>query len=368
MGASNVIDEIAADLAKNAQMLRTDTADSLLKRLTDGTLTDEQLSELQGLFSNNLADDIAEPDFQMDWGGVGTLPLADLVGVKGKAKSCKSTFCLILMAALLGYTRFGLTATNANGKVIYFDTEQTNANTARLIRRAHKMLGWNERQNSPRLLNYSMRQFTTEQRVQFIEQVTRKEKPTAIVIDGIADLIHDFNNVEQSQSIVLELMKMATETNCCCICVLHSAKTSETGEMKGHLGSLLLQKVSDCFEVKRDSNGVFTVEQTECRNRPVDKFSFILDDEGLPQLADDYLLQKAQEKAEKDMRELREYVGKAFATDKELTYSNLIDYLMATMNPNKEVSERTAERKIKALTEKGIIEKGENGKYYLLPI
>ncbi|MBR5957509.1 MAG: hypothetical protein IKZ99_04020, partial [Salinivirgaceae bacterium] len=60
MGASNVIDEIAADLAKNAQMLRTDTADSLLKLLTDGTLTDEQLSELQGLFSNNLADDIAE--------------------------------------------------------------------------------------------------------------------------------------------------------------------------------------------------------------------------------------------------------------------------------------------------------------------
>lgn len=49
--------------------------------------------------------------------------------------------------------------------------------------------------------------------------------------------------------------------------------------MKGHLGTMLLQKASDIFEVTKKDN-VFTLKQTESRNKPIGDIQWIMDDNG----------------------------------------------------------------------------------------
>lgn len=355
--------DIDNDLAKNSRLLAENRLDTLLKLLAPCNITPEQLAELKAACLLDISKDIAEPNYLLNFGGIGAFPLGDVQAVKGMAKHGKSYLCSLIVASVLGCDTFDITTNHTDSKVIYFDTEQNDRNAQKLQQRIHALLGWNPKEPNPRLQTYPMRKFTTAQRAAFVDLVTREEKPTAIVVDGIADLIDDFNDVAQSQKVVLDLMKLSAEVNCACICVLHEARTSGDGGMKGHLGSLLLQKVSDCLESKKVDSVVFNVTQTETRNRPIDKFSFVINGEGLPEPADEYNRQKAQERAETAQRELRENIVKAFGERESMRYNELKNAIAETMV----VSEKTARNKIGMATQCGILTKMENGDYCLLP-
>lgn len=62
------------------------------------------------------------------------------------------------------------------------------------------------------------------------------------VIDGVADLLEDFNDVGQSSEIINSLMRLSAENDVAIINVLHTNKRKDDSDMKGHLGTLLLQK------------------------------------------------------------------------------------------------------------------------------
>lgn len=359
----SAIEDIGNDLSKNSSLLAERRLDALLKLLAPCNITPEQLAELKAACLLDISKDIAEPDYLLNFGGIGAFPLGDVQAVKGMAKHGKSYLCSLIVASVLGCDTFGITTNHTDSKVIYFDTEQNDRNAQKLQQRIHALLGWNPREPNVRLQTYPMRKFTTAQRAAFVDLVTREEKPTAIVVDGIADLIDDFNDVAQSQKIVLDLMKLSAEVNCACICVLHEARTSGDGGMKGHLGSLLLQKVSDCLESKKVDSVVFNVTQTETRNRPIDKFSFVINGEGLPEPADEYNRQKAQERAETAQRELRENIVKAFGDNKELERGIIVTNLQPIIDRGK----RTCESRVSEAITNHIIERGTNGNYYVLP-
>ena len=96
-----------------------------------------------------------------------------------------------------------------------------------------------------------MRPLTIEERRKTIEDAIKEEKPDIIFIDGVRDLLQDFNSLEQSNELIQWLLSLTAEYGCTIVSVLHQNKSKEDGNMRGHLGTELLNKLTDCFEVSK---------------------------------------------------------------------------------------------------------------------
>lgn len=192
-----------------------------------------------------------EPRFTVRLNGVGTLPMGDIQAVKAKSKNGKSFLCSVFVASVLGCEDFQFKAVEDGAKVLYFDTEQNERNTAALAKRVYSLMKWSTERNNERFKAYSLRSAAISERLPIIERAIRENAPTMAVIDGIADLLEDFNDVGQSSEIINYLMRLSAENDVAIVNVLHTNKRKDDSDMKGHLGTLLLQKASDVFEVKR---------------------------------------------------------------------------------------------------------------------
>lgn len=83
----------------------------------------------------DLSQPINEPKFLFSIGGVPTIPLAELIGIKGRAKMGKSQFEYLLIAVMLaGLSRGDIRPLQANYKVLLFDTEQSQASLKNAVR------------------------------------------------------------------------------------------------------------------------------------------------------------------------------------------------------------------------------------------
>lgn len=222
---------------------------------------------------------IPKPNFVMSHDGIGTSPEGDITAIKAQSKNGKTFLATIFASVILGNEFGRLTPSGDNTtSVLYFDTEQNKSNTQILMSRIHTLCGWNQR-NNERLHVYALRQMPLEDRVKYIEQKTAEYLPSAIFIDGIADLLDDFNDIKQSQEIIQKLMNISSEYNTAVFFILHTNKSDSN--MKGHLGTLATQKCSDVFYIQKKKDH-FVVTETDCRNVPISDFSFTIDDEGIP--------------------------------------------------------------------------------------
>lgn len=297
-----------------------------------------------------------EPRFTVRLNGVGTLPRGDIQAVKAKSKNGKSFLCTVFVASVMGCKTFQFEAVEDGAKVLYFDTEQNERNTAALAKRVYSLMGWSTERNNERFKAYSLRSAEISERLPIIARVIQENAPTVAVIDGVADLLEDFNDVGQSSEIINNLMRLSAENDVAIINVLHTNKRKEDSDMKGHLGTLLLQKASDVFEVKK-SDGTFNVSETDCRNVAVADFSFTIGADGVPMWTPDVKTTKEEEEYMEvlaKMNTIFEGVPDGF-TYKELTEK----YVMEAA-----VSERTAKNKIKFAKDSNIIK--AVGKQYVL--
>lgn len=308
----------------------------------------------------DLSLDYPEPKFTLRLSGVGTLPRGDIQAIKAKSKNGKSFLCTLFIASLFGCKDFSFEIMDSQPPVVlYFDTEQNVRNTAKMARRVHTLLGWNVKENHQGFHIYNMRTMNTAERLPYIEASIAKHKPTVVFIDGIADLIEDFNDVVASSVLVNQLIRISADNDCCVCCVLHTNKAKEDNNMKGHLGTMLLQKASDVYEVKKDGL-TFRVSETDCRNQPIDDFAFSIDGHGIPypaaSLADN----------RKDMRleGIKNILKECFTTADALTYTELV----TKYQENGAVSERTAKRAVKDAKENGLISLTPNHGYKMTEV
>jgi uncharacterized membrane protein len=152
-------------------------------------------------------------------------------------------------------------------------------------------------------------------------------------------------------------MKLSGENDCCVCCVLHTNKAKDDSGMKGHLGTMLLQKASDVFEVKK-SGDTFKVTETDGRNnQPIEDLAFSIDGNGIPIPADTPKDTREQQRVEVYKKNLNEI----FAESVEFSYTDLAK----TYALHAGISEPTAKRMIKDLKERGLIKATPNGKYSL---
>ena len=293
-----------------------------------------------------------DPEMLLELDGVGTIPIGDVVALSGKAKSGKSYCTSIFIASVLGCKDFGFTPTREHPKILYFDTEQSKANIARIQRRVHRLLGWDAKTDRYELVFYAQREITLKDRYQFIVGKVMELTPTAIVIDGIADLIPNFNDIDQSTDIISKLLALCSEANIALLAILHENKSEENTSMKGHLGTLLLQKAASVFHVSKSEDGTITVKNTESRNKPIRDWFFKIDENGMPITSDAPVTAKEQ----KEVEELKEAMQIAFEDENTLLRSEIVERLIT----KGVCSNRTAYRKIDKAVDKGVLNLNSN--------
>jgi hypothetical protein len=104
-----------------------------------------------------------------------------------------------------------------------------------------------------------------------------------VVIDGIADLQRNTNDLEESDALVGSLMSISTQTNTHILCVLHTNPGSD--KARGHLGSSLQRKAESVLYVHRNGD-CSVVEPQFCRNEPFERFAFTISEDGIPELCE----------------------------------------------------------------------------------
>ena len=257
--------------------------------------------------------DYPDPEYLIDIGGVPTMPKGNLVALSAKWKNGKTFFCDIISAIFLGSRAFGqCTALQSTGKVQFFDTEQAVSDTAR-IRKTIKAMTDESRHGDLEVYCLRNAEIDTDEddkkrisRFDFIKHSIEQDHPDLVIIDGIADLIYNYNDVNESNDMVSRLAAIANEHNCCIVVVMHQNKGQKDKNMKGHLGTMLFQKCSDVFNVEK-CGSVFVVSHGVSRHRQCDDIAFKLDANAVPMdaFADRQLqVEMERQQAESNLREM----------------------------------------------------------------
>jgi hypothetical protein len=201
--------------------------------------------------------------------------------VVGAAKSKKTFLCTALVGAMLrpsGTAAFGITPSQS--LVLWVDTEQSASHAQRVIKRIHRMANQPEDKPYDKLVTLTLREVEPKERFSILRDAIAYYKPRLVVVDGIADLMYNSNCIEESDSVVGEMMTLSTEYNCHIMNVLHTNPNSD--KARGHIGSTLQRKAETMIYVRKVGERS-VVEPQFCRNEEFAPFAFHITEEGLPE-------------------------------------------------------------------------------------
>lgn len=336
-----------------------------------------------------------EPHYLLQYNGVGFSPLGGIQALSGQKKNGKTFVLAQLIAAILGHGServeaylHGLSVREdtlawlgREPSVLYVDTEMEQLNSAKVLRRVHWLCQWEQTVPNERFRVLWLRQIEKtekeaayERRYSLIKKAIEWMQPTAVFIDGVRDIIGDFNNNEESSALVTDLMAIATKMNCCIWNVLHAnprMQNDDESKMRGHLGTELGNKVSDTFisQKKKDADTgrvTFTVKQQDARGKDVDDWKFeIVDDAGsglgIPRIMSrEQEVQPVQEIGRARVEELIAIIDKMAFRANGKTYTEINDAL----KEQGYTSNRKKKRIIDDALALGILSKAGNGRYY----
>lgn len=267
--------------------------------------------------------------------------------VVGLAKSRKTFLTAAIASGFLSSSDFLGFDTPATGKVVYIDTEQAPAHVHKVARRILRSIGLPTDRNHDQLVVAALRELTPDQRREATGEILRRYKPDLLILDGVADLCNDPNDLHESEALTCELMRWSSEYDNHILCVLHSNPGGE--KARGHLGSALLRKSETVMLVKADGD-TSVVSPQYCRNEPFTEFAFQINASGLPELCGI----PAPQPKENVFAEIME-AGKVYA------HSELIEMLMEAVD----LKEGSAKSKISRAVKAGTIVKNQAGGYYL---
>ena len=260
--------------------------------------------------------------------------LGDFSVIIGKAKSRKTFFLSLLVAAYLkpdhGIDCIKSFPHRKKRKVVYFDTEQGRADVIKVKDRITKLAG-DFNQND--LEVYPLRKFNTSTRLDLIEERLKDCSDVGLVIiDGARDLVSSINNEEQATDIASRFLRWTEEKQVHLITVLHQNKGDNNA--RGHLGTELINKAQTVVSVSKDSNNknVSIIESEYCRGQDIPTLAFEIGEDYLPQLILGYK-KTDNSKSNSDLESLSEIAKYQFLNEllttaenaKGLGYNQLVD-------------------------------------------
>lgn len=180
--------------------------------------------------------------------GAGLMASNNLHLVRGREKTGKSAFGVLLITAALGGEFLGVLACKKSMRVTWIDTEQDLSTLTMKARKAVEMA--QDGENGERLSVYSVKSLSPAERLKTVLEAIRESRADFVFLDGLADLCADFNDQRESAQVVGELVNVAEETRCALLTVVHTSKTDKT-EARGHVGAIAQQKAGEVYEVRR---------------------------------------------------------------------------------------------------------------------
>lgn len=229
------------------------------------------------------------PKYTLSWNGVGFAPLGGIHAVTGQSGNGKTMTLAQFIAAILGgefgSLRYELSEDIPSPRVLYIDTEMEEDNTIAMKNRVLSMTGRTIGESYDDFIVLMLREAQSDvkdstsaiMRWRLTLKALYDFRPTVAFIDGLLDVVNDFNSNIECQEIIYKCMQAATKYNISLWCLVHQNPGAD--KLVGHLGSMLERKVTDIFVTKKDKNpftgdATFTVHQMKARGRDVPDWSF----------------------------------------------------------------------------------------------
>jgi uncharacterized Zn-binding protein involved in type VI secretion len=258
--------------------------------------------------------------------------------------------------------------------VFYIDTEQAKASTNKIRKAVCRFLGVDKEPDNLFLINLREK-YRAEDKLQYV-LACMKHYPDAHLwlIDGIADLLKDPNNTEDSFELIARFMSLSQELYAPIILYLHE-NPSGISKFRGNLGSEAERKCYGAIIVKKDKQrGVHIIEPKYLRDAKDFEPIYSYYDNNLnrmvsmdPDQVKEYQKESDPEEKKRELLSKLAYqclVGGAERIQHSEFCNRIMNHSKAILG--KKVSLSTAKRKIPTMIEYQIIEKDEAGKYRLV--
>ena len=233
--------------------------------------------------------EIQPKEYTMEFLGRPCFPRKDLSVFAGVAKTGKTFVTSMLMAAattsedepsVLALKRIRKEPL----KVMWYDTEQSLETTKEImVKRIAKMVGGTF--PDAQFFVFNVRAMTFEERKKMLGVAIESYRPDIVIVDGIADLLPDINDGPEAIKLISELLRLADKNNCNITLNIHLNRSGEKSNLRGWLGSMLLQKAFEVFNcAKVFKTDVLSVELFMSRkvNESV-TFYYKINSQGLPE-------------------------------------------------------------------------------------
>lgn len=346
------MDEMKDEVREQLPQLETVQSITALDRVMQGV---ENVDISENIIS--LRDYYPETKMILTYKGIGFGAIGGLQFITGHQKNGKTFLMAQLMAAILNGSnekakkfipglQFNeeLRSEFPSPSVLYIDTEQEKENTAKVAKRVHWLCGWPLDEPNDRFNVVWLRaEDSNSGRWMKVKAAINKFKPLAVFVDGIRDLLGDFNDLKESAALIDECMTTTTYMHCTFWSVLHENPGSD--KMRGHLGTEAANKASDVIRVtkKKNASGVtFDVEQVAARGRDIESWSFEITDDcgrlGIPKIINSgYVLQSEPSNM----------------PIKSLDWTRLIDACKIELGDSKSLSKNKLEKQLKHVCKLG---------------
>ena len=230
-------------------------------------------------------------DIVMSDGSVKTYPIplctyGNFSFVQAPPKIGKSYFTNLFASSYLAKkTNFTADMTgDAKGKLLHIDTEQGEFHAQKVFQRTARMCEF----EPSNYLTFGMRKISYKSRVEMIEYLLEKHQDVKfVIIDGVADLVADVNDINGCRELVDHLMRWTAQYNIHILTIIHSNFGSN--KPTGHLGSFLEKKCETQIRLERNDVNprLITAKPMNVRNKAFEPFSFKVNDYGLPEVETD---------------------------------------------------------------------------------
>lgn len=297
----------------------------------------------------SVLDEYLQPESIVCQGDKVILSRGNIATITGKPKSYKT---FLITAIIAGFMKDSFLSISGMGKTcLLIDTEQSKAHCNIVQRRVYRLCGWDLKEDNQKLIMLSLREQSADERLKCIKEAISYLHPDFVIIDGVRDLVRDFNDIKESAELVGLLMSISTKENCGIMTVLHQNKNDNNA--RGHLGSELCNKSETVLQVVREQS-IATVSPVYSRNEEIEDFSFMIGVDGVP-------VSCAIPKVQRKNEELSDLMHKAMSGSSWLTKKELIKKVIRINSK----TEKTAGRKINEAMERGILKFNPTGQYIL---
>ena len=204
-------------------------------------------------------------------------------------------------------------------RVLWYDTEQSDESTQDILKnRIIPMINYGKDAATPLALwrgaggeVFNVRAVEWKQRRALLKEAVVHCQPDLVIVDGIRDLVNDINDGVLAQEVMEELLHLATQQNCCIVCVLHQNKGSEDHNLRGWIGTELMNKAFEVYACEKlMPQRVFKLEQTLTRKYDIEQtLYFEVDEQGLPRATSPIASEGGEKRREERLPSInREYI------------------------------------------------------------